>query len=725
MTRSSVKVCRAHWHQASRLSTTCAAVCSEPWRELDCWTARTSTGWWKTALTKEGEEMVADDAKKGSIPIRLVNQVKIEDQKYIEYMWVFEVFDEMEPSGSKVIMTRWMVTHKRTPEKQKCSGSMGCTGCSNKWMAPTVSITLQLLGWNWWVAYSVTLRRMEGTGITSWQSRWRQARVLFTQSLSRKKCCGRLRLRLFETRHAARSWQREIEKGSKAAGMVMGKMSKCSFTSPCGKLEGVVHGDDILLAGPRSLVDAVRMSLRKLQKTREQMMGARPIDWTEEGLRISRDPRHVKEIIEGPGLESQICRHTNDCESVGQNSQCFPCPELAGCDTPPEVRDQVDLLGNGSLHCIDHGESRLDPKRCEYVQSQESGVSISAWASDHLDVSCTTVIVHKCPALGEHSHSTFHSHCNRLITGLRIKIKSYTCLYSVDLGWSFNAGPSCRFLILQSELCNANRCDSTVGSGACRERNHNGVFGNRVWCWEDSNETAYGSRSSTERHSTNEKILLSTMEASMEGLIPCLVLSSPPMLILLSRVPEHTPTTPLKWLPWLKHYLFLVHMVQWPEMSNRVSIMILNTLLEFVWARSKPAHMCSWHSHVDNLWSAPNTGHGSPCNTCTVTVEIWVMNVLTMPLHLGHSDLPLATMLPHDGFIITLTLPCVSMAVTTSARFWNECSTLELMQRRYLKIEVSVVFTIGIIVFLVHFYVIYDPALSLLFKHVYFVLQNK
>ena len=23
-----------------------------------------------------------------------------------------------------------------------------------------------------------------------------------------------------------------------------------------------------------------------------------------------------------------------------------------------------------------------------------------------------------------------------------------------------------------------------------------------------------------------------------------------------------------------------------------------------------------------------------------VTVEIWVMNVLTMPLHLGHSDLP-------------------------------------------------------------------------------------
>ena len=38
-----------------------------------------------------------------------------------------------------------------------------------------------------------------------------------------------------------------------------------------------------------------------------------------------------------------------------------------------------------------------------------------------------------------------------------------------------------------------------------------------------------------------------------------------------------------------------------PEMSNRVSIMILCVLQAFVWARSKPAHMCSWRSHVNNL----------------------------------------------------------------------------------------------------------------------------
>ena len=38
------------------------------------------------SLDEEGEEMVADDVKKGSIPIRLVNQAKTEEQKYIEKM---------------------------------------------------------------------------------------------------------------------------------------------------------------------------------------------------------------------------------------------------------------------------------------------------------------------------------------------------------------------------------------------------------------------------------------------------------------------------------------------------------------------------------------------------------------------------------------------------------------------------------------------------------------
>ena len=85
--------------------------------------------------------MVAD-ATKGFIPIRLVNQAKTEEHKYIEKMKVFEVDDRKEASGSKVIRTRWVVTNKGTPEKPHVRSSNG-------WTALTVSITLQLLDWNW------------------------------------------------------------------------------------------------------------------------------------------------------------------------------------------------------------------------------------------------------------------------------------------------------------------------------------------------------------------------------------------------------------------------------------------------------------------------------------------------------------------------------------------------------------------------------------------------
>ena len=69
------------------------------------------------SLDEEGEEMVADDAKKGSILVRLVNQAKTEEQKCIEKMKVIEVVDRKEASGSKVIRTTWVVTNKGTPEK--------------------------------------------------------------------------------------------------------------------------------------------------------------------------------------------------------------------------------------------------------------------------------------------------------------------------------------------------------------------------------------------------------------------------------------------------------------------------------------------------------------------------------------------------------------------------------------------------------------------------------
>ena len=78
------------------------------------------------SLDEEGEELVADDAKKRSIPIRLVNQANTEEQKYIEKMKVLEVVDRQEASGTEVIGTRLVVTNKGTPKKLNVRAR--CTG---------------------------------------------------------------------------------------------------------------------------------------------------------------------------------------------------------------------------------------------------------------------------------------------------------------------------------------------------------------------------------------------------------------------------------------------------------------------------------------------------------------------------------------------------------------------------------------------------------------------
>ena len=151
-------------------------------------------------------------------------------------------------------------------------------------------------------------------------------------------------------------------------------------------------------------------------------------------------------------------------------------------------------------------------------------------------------------------------------------------------------------------------------------------------------------------------------------------------------------------------------------------LLILNTLLVFAWARSGLVHMRSWHSHVNSPCYAPNTSHGSPCNTCTVTLGIWVMNVPTMLLHLIHLALSLASTLPPAGFVITLTHLPVVMAVTTSARFKIELQK----QRRYLKMGVSAVCTIGFFVSLTYTFVSSEILLSaFFFPRIHNALQDK
>ena len=83
------------------------------------------------SLDEEGEEMMTDDVKKGSIPMRLISQAQIEEQKYIEKMKVLEVVDRKEASGSNMIRTKMGCHEQRNNRQTKRLGSMGRNRSAN------------------------------------------------------------------------------------------------------------------------------------------------------------------------------------------------------------------------------------------------------------------------------------------------------------------------------------------------------------------------------------------------------------------------------------------------------------------------------------------------------------------------------------------------------------------------------------------------------------------
>ena len=83
------------------------------------------------------------------------------------------------------------------------------------------------------------------------------------------------------------------------------------------------------------------------------------------------------------------------------------------------------------------------------------------------------------------------------------------------------------------------------------------------------------------------------------------------------------------------------------------------------------------------------------------------------------------TTLPPAGFVITLTHLPVVMVVTASVRFWKDCIALDLKQRRYFRMGISVVFIIGVVVSLTYAFVPFVILLSALFRCIHFLLFRK
>ena len=93
-------------------------------------------------------------------------------------------------------------------------------------------------------------------------------------------------------------------------------------------------------------------------------------------------------------------------------------------------------------------------------------------------------------------------------------------------------------------------------------------------------------------------------------------------------------------------------------------------------------HTCAAGARMSTIYD-PRSKQATAYHAARVRswCEFWVTNALTMLLPLARSDSSLAIMSPHAGVVTTLTHLYVLMAVITSARLLNDCSTFEQMQR--------------------------------------------
>ena len=98
------------------------------------------------------------------------------------------------------------------------------------------------------------------------------------------------------------------------------------------------------------------------------------VQWTEEGIRMSRDPRHVKDIIEELGLEGAKPADTPKM-MVSQSGKMDS--DSRALSSVPQACGPVELLGNGSprysLSLHRSWESRIKPERRGHGQTQEWG----------------------------------------------------------------------------------------------------------------------------------------------------------------------------------------------------------------------------------------------------------------------------------------------------------------------------------------------------------------
>ena len=123
--------------------------------------------------------------------------------------------------------------------------------------------------------------------------------------------CGRLRMAMYGTRSAARSWQKEFGQTLRDAGFVQGKSNPCLSRHPGRCIRTFVYGDDFvssadvearsrlqtLLEHTYNITSAMIVEGDEFEKRTAKLN--RILEWHDGvGIRPTADPRHVKVLLD-------------------------------------------------------------------------------------------------------------------------------------------------------------------------------------------------------------------------------------------------------------------------------------------------------------------------------------------------------------------------------------------------------------------------------------------
>ena len=133
--------------------------------------------------------------------------------------------------------------------------------------------------------------------------------------MQRPGYCGRLLRCMYGTKSAATRWEDTYTRALRRLGFAQGHASPCCFTHKSRDLKVVVHGDDFTVLGRDEDLDYFQHGIQgefdvKVRgrlgsgKNDDKCMRIlnRIVRWTDSGLRVEADPRHVEILIKEMGL---------------------------------------------------------------------------------------------------------------------------------------------------------------------------------------------------------------------------------------------------------------------------------------------------------------------------------------------------------------------------------------------------------------------------------------